>query len=304
MSHDPSHDHGSSGNLKVAFFLNLSFTLLEVIGGLWTNSIAVLTDAVHDAGDTASLGLAWYFEKISGRGRTARHTYGFRRYRLLGGLITGGFLMAGLGFVLWHSVARLLDPQPVNAPGMIVLAIVGIIFNGAAVLRVRRGSSLTEKIVSWHLLEDVLGWAAVLVGAALMTVFDLPILDPILSILIAVFVLWNVARNLRQVARVFLQLTPESFDLTDFESSMRKIPGVVGSHHTHVWSLDGESHVFSTHIVMESTTDRPRIREVKRHIRESLDPHEFSHLTIEIELSGEPCLCDEDAGDNKGSTSG
>ena len=290
-----SHDHSSEGNLKVAFFLNLGFTLLEIIGGLWTNSIAVLTDAVHDAGDTASLGLAWYFEKLSGRGHTARHSYGFRRYRLLGGLVTGGFLMAGLGFVLWHSVARLLDPQPVNARGMIALAIVGIVFNGAAVLRLRRGHSLTEKIVSWHLLEDVLGWVAVLVGAGIMAVFDLPVIDPILSILISIFVLWNVGRNLREVARVFLQLTPESFDLEVFETSVKEIPGVVGTHHTHVWSLDGESHVFSTHIVMEQNADRPQIREVKRRIRKWLDPHEFSHLTIEIELAGEPCLCDEEA---------
>jgi cobalt-zinc-cadmium efflux system protein len=293
-----SHNHASEGNLKVAFFLNLGFTLLEIAGGLWTNSIAVLTDAVHDAGDTASLGLAWYFEKLSGHGHTARHTYGFRRYRLLGGLVTGGFLVAGLGFVLWHSVGRLLDPEPVNAHGMIALAIVGVVFNGAAVLRVRRGHSLTEKIVSWHLLEDVLGWLAVLIGAGLMALFDLPIIDPVLSISIAVFVLWNVARNLREVARVFLQLTPESFDLKDFETSVKEIPGVVGIHHTHVWSLDGESHVFSTHVVMKSDTTRERIRAVKRRIREWLEPHEFSHLTIEIELSDEPCLCEEDASEN------
>lgn len=287
-----SHDHSSEGNLKVAFFLNLGFTLLEIIGGLWTNSIAVLTDAVHDAGDTASLGIAWYFERISGRDHTERHTYGFRRYRLLGGLVTGGFLMAGLGFVLWHSVARLLDPQSVNAHGMIALAIVGIVFNGAAVLRLRRGDSLTEKIVSWHLLEDVLGWIAVLVGAGIMAVFDLPIIDPILSILIAIFVLWNVGRNLREVARVFLQVTPESFDLKVFENSVKEIPSVVGTHHTHVWSLDGESHVFSTHVVMVSKADRTEICEVKRRINKWLDPHEFSHITIEIELAGEPCLCD------------
>ena len=116
MSHDHHHTHGSGGNLKVAFFLNFTFTIIEIIGGLWTNSIAILTDAIHDAGDTASLGLAWYFENISKRGRTSHHTFGFKRYRLLGGLITGLVLIGGLGFVLWHAVQRLLAPEAATPP--------------------------------------------------------------------------------------------------------------------------------------------------------------------------------------------
>ena len=197
MSHSHAgHDHGSESNLKVAFFLNLGFTIVEIIGGLLTNSIAILSDALHDAGDTASLGLAWYFERVSERGRTSRLTYGYKRFRLLGGLITGLLLIAGLAFVLWKAVGRLISPEPVNAPGMMVLAVIGILVNGAAVLRVRKGTSLSEKVVSWHLLEDTLGWGAVLIGAGIMAIWDLPIIDPILSIGISLFVLWNVGRNL------------------------------------------------------------------------------------------------------------
>jgi len=294
MSHDHHHSHGSSGNLKIAFFLNFAFTIIEILGGLWTNSIAILTDAIHDAGDTASLGLAWYFENLSKRGRTPRHTFGFKRYRLLGGLIIGLVLIVGLGFVLWFSVQRLLDPQPVNAPGMIALAIVGITFNGAAVLRVRKGSSLTEKVVSWHLLEDVLGWVAVLIGAGVMSIWDLPIIDPILSVLISLFVLWNVTRNLKNVVKVFLQVTPDSFDLEEFEKSLAVIPGVSETHHAHVWSLDGESHVLTVHVVMEKQTVRDDITRVKQTIRDLLDPEDFTHVTIDIELPGEPCLSSQE----------
>lgn len=284
------HDHTSSGNFKIAFFLNFAFTIIEIIGGLWTNSIAILTDAIHDAGDTASLGLAWYFENVSKRGRTPQHTFGFKRYRLLGGLITGVVLVGGLGMVLWHAVQRLLTPEPVNASGMIALAIVGILFNGAAVLRVRKGSSLTEKVVSWHLLEDLLGWVAVLIGAGVMAIWDLPIIDPILSILIALFVLWNVGRNLKKVIAVFLQTTPDSFDLEAFEKNVSELPGVCETHHIHVWSLDGESHVLSAHVVMEESMKRNDITEVKNRIRNLLDPDDFEHVTIDIEIRGESCV--------------
>lgn len=289
MSHD-HHHHGSSGNLKVAFFLNFAFTIIEIVGGIFTNSIAILTDAVHDAGDTASLGLAWYFENVSKRGHTAKLTFGFKRYRLLGGLITGLMLIGGLGFVLYHSVQRLLDPQPVHAPGMIALGIIGIVFNGAAVLRVRKGSSLTEKVVSWHLMEDLLGWIAVLIGAGIMAIWDLPIVDPILSILISLFVLWNVTRNLKNVIKVFLQTVPDSFDVESFEEKVKAHPKVLGTHHTHVWSLDGESHVLTAHIVMSGDTTREDICDAKQTIRDQLDPHDFTHVTIDVEISGETCI--------------
>lgn len=290
MSHSHDHDHGSDGNLKVAFFLNFGFTIIEIIGGLLTNSIAILTDALHDAGDTASLGLAWYFERVSERGRTSRHTYGYKRFRLLGGLITGLLLIAGLGFILWKAVGRLMNPEPVNAPGMIALAVVGIAVNGYAVLRTRKGSSLTEKVVSWHLLEDTLGWGAVLVGAGIMAIWDLPLIDPILSIGISLFVLWNVGRNLNKVVKVFLQTAPESFDADAFETKVKAMPKVESLHHVHVWSLDGESHVLTSHVVMQPDTSRQEILEMKRCIRAALDPDDFQHVTIDIELKGEECL--------------
>ncbi len=285
--------HGSSGNLKTAFLLNLSFTVIEIIGGLWTNSVAILSDAVHDLGDSLSLGLAWYFDRLSKRGSTALDTYGYRRYALLGGLITAVVLMAGIAFVLWHAVARLFAPEPVNAPGMMLLAVAGVIFNGASVLRVRQGTSLTEQVVSWHLLEDTLGWAAVLIGAAIMAVWDIPIIDPILSIGISLFVLWNVVRNLRQFFAVFLQRVPQGFDVEGFTHDVLAIPKVISVHHTHCWSIDGESHVLTTHLVMQKEASREEVTEAKSRVRELLNKKTFEHLTVDVELEGEECIMGE-----------
>lgn len=287
--HDHAHGHGNS-NLKIAFLLNLAFTVVEVIGGLWTNSVAILSDAVHDLGDSLALGSAWYFDRLSRRGRTPQNTYGYRRYSLLGGLVTAVTLLAGISFVLWQSLGRLFAPEPVNAPGMMALAVAGILFNGAAVLRVRKGSSLTERVVSWHLLEDVLGWVAVLAGAAAMAVWDLPIIDPLLSIGISVFVLWNVVRTLGRFFDVLLQRAPDSFDLEAFERRMREVPGVLSVHHTHSWSIDGEKHVLTTHLVMAADTTREQILQAKQRVRGALDAASFEHLTVEVELVGEECI--------------
>lgn len=296
MGHE-HHHHGSSGNLQVAFFLNLAFTIIEVVGGLWTNSIAILTDSLHDLGDSASLGLAWYFDRLSTRGRNREHTFGYRRYRLLGGLITGVLLAGGLVFMVWHAIERLGSPQSVHAPGMMLLAVIGIVMNGAAVWRTRTGSSLTERLVSWHLLEDTLGWAAVLIGAAIMAFWDVPVLDPLLSLAISGFILWNVARNLRQVMRVFLQATPDSFNIAQFETRVSRLIGVRDTHHLHVWSLDGESHVLTVHVRMAAKTPRDRILAVKREIRAMLNPDEFAHVTVDIELEGEDCIARSDSCD-------
>ena len=284
--HHDVHHHGS-GNLKVAFLLNFTFTLIEFAGGLWTNSVAILSDAVHDLGDSISLGLAWYFDRLSKHGSTPKDTYGYARYSLLGGLITAIVLVAGIGFILWNATQRLFDPEEVNARGMIVLAIVGVIFNGAAVLRVRKGKSLTEKVVSWHLLEDTLGWIAVLIGAAVMAVWDLPWIDPALSICISLFVLWNVVRNLKKFLDVFLQRAPPDFDLPAFESAVKAIPEVVDVHDTHSWSIDGEKHVLTTHVIVSPTVFPDKALSIKTQVKELVGGKGFEHLAIDIEASAD-----------------
>ena len=276
--------------MRAAFLLNFTFTIIEVAGGFWTNSVAILTDALHDGGDCASLAIAWYLQNLARKQPNTRFTYGYGRFSTLGALVTAAVLVAGLTVMLWHAVGRLANPQEVYAPGMIAIAVLGVLANGAAVLKTRHGTSLNERMVSWHLLEDVLGWAAVLIGAIAMSIWHVPILDPLLSIAIAVFVLWNVCRNLRKVGAVFLQHAPASFDVDEFQRRLHALPKVVSSHHAHTWTIDGEHHVLSLHVVMEQDATRDDVVHVKRMIRTELTGQDFEHVTVDVEMEGEECV--------------
>jgi cobalt-zinc-cadmium efflux system protein len=287
--HSHDHHHAATTNLGIAFLLNLAFTALEIVGGLWTNSVAILSDAVHDAGDCLSLGIAWRLQGLSQRDADERFPHGYHRLSSLGALITGCVLLLGLGFVLWEAVHRLREPVEVRAGGVIALALVGVAANGAAALRLRGGTSLNEQVASWHLIEDALGWIAVLVGGVIMAIWDLPIVDPLLSLGIALWVLRNVAVNLKRVALVFLQAAPSGFDAAAFDRQVAALPRVVGCHDTRTWTLDGERHVLSTHLVLAADSTREHIVAAKRRVHELLREQAFEHITIEVELEGEAC---------------
>ncbi|MAS37984.1 MAG: cation transporter [Anaerolineaceae bacterium] len=289
MSHNHAHDHAPNGDLRIAFLLNLSFTLLEIVGGLLINSVAILSDALHDFGDSLSLALAWYLQRVSEQGSDGRYSYGYRRFSLLAALINAIVLVGGSLFILTEAVPRLLDPESFNAPGMIAFAVVGVAINGFAAYRLRGSKTANVQVVSWHLLEDVLGWVAVLIVGIVSLFVDLPILDPILSILITLYVLVNVLNRLRQSVRLFLQAVPENIDLPAIEQSLRDIEGVRSIHHTHIWSLDGERHVFTAHLVVDdaATSDAViRIRQAGQRVVENLN---LEHVTIAVEYEREAC---------------
>jgi cobalt-zinc-cadmium efflux system protein len=292
MSHDHHHHHhhgaGEAG-LRLAFLINLAFTVIEIAGGIWTNSVAIQSDAVHDAGDCLTLGLAWALQRWAAREPDVKFNYGYRRLSTLGALVTATVLIVGLSYVGWEAIERLRRPAEVHSLGVCALALLGILFNGAAAWRLRGSTSLNVKLASWHLLEDTLGWGAVLVGGVVMSLWNLPLVDPILSLLISLLVLWNVFRNLARVGLVFLQAAPVGFDRDEFERQLADLPGVVSSHHTHTWSLDGDTHVFTTHLVMEAGTPREQLVATKRRVHQLLREHDFEHITVEVELEGEAC---------------
>lgn len=297
MSH---HHHHKPDNLKLAFFLNLGFTILEVIGGLWTNSVAILSDALHDLGDSFSLGLAWYLERFSTKEQNARFSYGYRRFSLLGALINTIILIVGSLIILSEAIPRLFAPETPNVAGMILFSIIGIFINGWAAWQVSDDSSLNSKVVSWHLFEDVLGWVVVLIGSLIMLVVDAPIIDPILSIGITLFVVWNVLKYLRQTVSIFLQAVPEGIDLPKLEAQFCSVDSVLSVHHTHLWSLDGDSNVLTTHIVVPPDTKRNAILTVKEQISSFAKSANVAHITIEVERENETCVmtnhthtCDE-----------
>jgi len=279
--------HQSGENIKVAFFLNLAFAILEIFGGLWTNSMAILSDALHDLGDSISLGLAWYLEKYSAKGPDSSFSYGYGRFSLLGALISSIVLMIGSVVILSQVIPRLMDPQEVYPQGMLGFAVLGIIVNGFAVIRLKKGSSLNEKVASWHLLEDVFGWAAVLIVSLVLMVKDIPILDPILSIIVTAFVLYNVAKNLRKVFLIFLQGVPNQFSINEIEEDLSSIADVEKACHTHIWSLEGQRNLLSIHLIVKDETSRERIIELKAEVNRRMVEKGIHHVTVQVDFEEE-----------------
>ncbi len=291
MAHDHHHhQHDSESGLKTAFFLNLTFTILELIGGWYVNSVSIMSDAVHDLGDTISLGTSWRLDKLSKKKATDRYSFGYRRFSLLGALINAIVLILGSIFVIREAILRLLYPEASDAEGMLYFAILGVAVNGYAAWKVSRGKTLNERVISWHLIEDVLGWAAVLVVSIVMLFYPSPYLDPALSLLISVYILWNVSKRLQETVFLFLQGKPADVDKAAIEAEIRNIPNVESTHHTHIWSLDGEHHVFTTHVKLKTVSSVSEILKIKNKLKEVMKKHPFEHYTIETEIDEEDCV--------------
>jgi cobalt-zinc-cadmium efflux system protein len=290
MTH--THEH-SSKNLKTAFFLNLFFTIFELFGGLYTNSIAIISDAIHDMGDSLSLGLAWFLDVKSKKPKSKTFSFGYRRFSLLGALINSIVLITGSVFIINAAVGRLFEPQASDAKGMFFFAIVGVAVNGYAAWKTSSGKTLNEKVITWHLLEDVLGWVAIMVVSIILLFKDNMYLDPALSILITIFILWNVVKRLKQTLFIFLQGSPEDISKEEIEREILQIPHVQSLHHTHIWSLDGEHHVFTTHVKLGPIEHVEGLCAVKNQIKAVVQKYPFEHYTIETETDLERCDFDD-----------
>lgn len=290
MAHNHNHNHHAGDNIKAAFFLNFAFCIIEFVGGILTNSVAILSDALHDLGDSISLLLAWYFQKVSGKKRDAKFSYGYRRFSLLGALINSVVLLVGSVFIIIESVKRFAEPSQPKAEGMIVLALIGLLANGLAFYRLKKGSSINERVVSLHFLEDVLGWVAVLIGSVLMLFFDLPILDPILSMSIAAFILFNIYKNIRSTFKVILQGVPEEIQEDAVEQAILSTNHVQSMHDLHIWSMDGEYNILTAHLVLDDCIKTVEETEaLKFSIKEKLLALGINHPTLEVEHADSPC---------------
>ena len=283
------HQHDGSADIKTAFFLNLSFTFIELIGGILTNSTAILADAVHDLGDSIALGQAWYFESLTNSQGNRRYTYGYRRFSLLAALISITILFLSSLFVLTEAIPRLMAPEAANAEGMLLLALLGVAVNGFAVIKLSTNKGVNAQVVMLHMLEDALGWVAILIVAIVLLFKDIPILDPILAILITLYILYGVLKNLKKTVNLLLQATPEEFDLEALIKEISRLDLVDCAHHVHVWSLDGERHVLTAHLVTERPLAALEYKSVKEEVEVLVHQYGFFHSTIELEWPEEAC---------------
>ena len=274
----------SEKNILIAFLLTLAFSIFEFAGGIFTGSVAIISDAVHDIGDALSIGFAFFLEKKSKKQPDETYTYGYARYSVLGSVITTLILLFGSALVIYNAVLRIIHPTEINYNGMILFAIVGVCVNLVAAILTRGGNSLNQKAVNLHMLEDVLGWLVVLSGAIVMRFTDFSIIDPLMSIGVAIFIFINAIKNLGEVLSLFLEKTPHCVNIKEIEAHLCEIDGVIGVHHIHVWSMDGQRNYATMHIVTNGDA-----HEMKEKIREELKEHGIAHVTLELEVEGEHC---------------
>ncbi len=297
MAHQHHHDYSNTeqGGITMAFWLNLAFSVVEIIGGILTNSTAIIADAFHDFMDAGAIGLAVILEKISGRSRTANFSYGYRRFSLLSALIMSILLLVGAVIMAISAVKSFINPEVVNSSGMLILAVLGILVNGAAFLRLRgdqkKHSDSTQhnsRAIMLHLLEDVLGWIAVLVGATLMFFTDWYWIDSVLTMAIAIFIAYNATGNLISTMKVLLQSVPENVNIPEVRKELSTINGVDNIHDFHVWSLDGSYNVATIHIVI--STSCPSSKDsICNAAREVMEKHRIQHPTIQVESCDAQC---------------
>ena len=270
--------------ILIAFILNLTFSVFEIVGGIVTGSVAILSDAVHDVGDAVSIGLSFFLERKSRKEPDDTYTYGYRSYSLLGSFITYSVLALGSVFVCTNAVDRIVSPREIEYNAMIVFAVVGVGINLVATVVTHGAESLNQKAVYLHMLEDVLGWVVVLVGAIVMRLTDIAIIDPLMSIAVAVFIMFNAVKGLKEVFDIFMYKTPANADVQKIREHICNIDGVVNVHHLHLWSIDGEVMYATMHIV----TDGNAV-EVKKIVSNELAQHSVVHATLETETPEEKC---------------
>lgn len=278
----------SDRNILIAFILNLGFSIFEFIGGIFTNSVAIISDAVHDMGDAMSIGIAYVLEKKSKKGPDNKYTYGYARYSVLGAIITTVILLVGAILVILSSIERISNPIMINYNGMIIFAIFGIIVNFLAVYLTKQGDSLNQKAVNLHILQDVFGWVVVLIGAIIMKFTNIMIIDPILSISISIFILFHAFEHLKEILDLFLEKAPNNVDISKIKEHILKIEDVKDVHHIHIWSIDGNNNYATMHVKV----DKDYIR-IKKKIKEEMKQYGIAHVTIELENEEEMCQDEE-----------
>ena len=268
----------------IAFILNLLFSIFELIGGFLTGSIAITSDAVHDFGDATSIGLSYIFEKISNKKPNEKYTYGYVRFSVLGGLLTILILLISSIVVIYNAVLRIINPITINNNGMLIFALIGLIVNSVAVYFTHGGKSINQKAVNLHMLEDVFGWLAVLIGAIIIKFTNFYIIDPILSIVVALFIIVNSIKNLMQIIDIFLIKTPKNVNINKLIEQIKNVDNVIDVHHIHIWTLDGENNCATLHVVTKKID-----LDIKEKVKHILKENNITHTTIEMENKLENC---------------
>lgn len=285
MSHNHSHQHNDQQNILLAFFLNAFFSIIELIGGYLTNSIAIMSDALHDFGDSLSLLFSYFAEKYSHKEADHNFTFGYRRFSLLGALVNGVILLVGSTYIIYEAVGRIQSPEIVKPEGMVWLALLGIIVNAVAAWRLSKNSGVNIKMIKLHLLEDLFGWIAVLIVSVILLFKPWYFLDSLLSIIVSIVILRSVYKNLKKIIMIFLQHFPSDLQIQEIIKKIEGFNLVQDVHEVKGWSLDNEKHYIRFHVRVPAETLIKEIDGLKLEIKKLLMSYDISYSTIEFESS-------------------
>ena len=284
--HHHHHHHHGSKNILVAFFLNASFAVIELIGGYLTNSVAIYSDALHDFGDSLALLFSYFAEKLSHKDADNKFTFGYRRFSTLSALVNGLILLSGSIFVIYEASQRIMSPEEVSPEGMLGLAILGIAVNSFAAYRLSKDDGMNTKMVMLHLLEDLLGWVAVLIVSIVLLFKPWYVLDSILSILISLVILRGVYKNLLKVGLIFLQKFPDELEYEQLKNDVMELDLVNDIHAVKGWSIDDSTYYLRFHVQVPSDTKIGALDSLKVTIKKILRKYQVEFSTIEFESQG------------------
>ena len=265
----------------LAFFLNLTYAIVEFIAGGVFGSSAVLADSVHDLGDAIAIGISAFLESISNREEDSHYTLGYKRFSLLGAMITAVILMTGSVLVILENIAKIFHPQSVNDEGILWLGIIAIIINVLASLVIRKGQTKNESILSLHFLEDTLGWVAVILMAIVLRFTDWYILDPLLSLAISFFILSKALPRFWRTLKIFLDAVPEGVDIQKIKTDLAELDHVASINQLNLWTMDGLEKNAIVHVCLK---EMEHMETCKESIRIFLKDCGFQNITIEVDV--------------------
>ncbi len=275
-------------NIKIAFLLNLAFSIVEAIGGILTNSISIISDSLHNLGDSITIGINYIFEKKSKKLPNKEYSYGYLRYTMLGSLIASFILLVGSVIIIYNVVPRLIKPLSVNYDAMIIFGIFGLLINLYATIKIMRSKDKDKKI-NTHMIEDTVIWLFILTGSICIKVFDLVIIDPILSLLIAVYILYQVYKYMKNIYNIFMEKVPKNVKIDEIKKDIESNENIDNVHHIHIWSMDGVNNYMTAHIHLNKILNEEEIIKTKNDVKNKLKEDKINHITLEVEYFNEKC---------------
>jgi len=288
--HNPGHPHtdGTEKNLLISAFLNLLVTAAEALGGLFSNSLALLSDALHNLGDTSAIFIAYLANRISKRDRTSKRTFGYKRVEILAALFNAIILVVIIFYLFAEAWRRLRNPEPIKGLIMLVVAVIGFAANLISVILLKKHAlqSINIRAAYLHLIGDTLSSVIVILAAGVIWYFGITWIDPVVTFVLGIYLLWETYRILKETLDILMQATPPGLDLNRVKASLEVIPAVDNIHHVHAWNLNDTDIHFECHVDLKNDLRISETEEVKKTIQNILfNEFHINHITIQYEYN-------------------